>query len=156
MSELGEVLSAFHEATGCDASVWRRDGGVKGPLRFIAGTRRADPPPPELLPPLGVVRDEATERGRLVVVPIAGPRPAWLVLGPCPIERREIDSYLKFLRPVVAQYLQNTLEVEHAANELAERYEEINLLYSISEILGRTVSLEEGAATLVQFHVPRR
>ena len=82
MSELGEVLAAFHEATGCDASVWRRDGGAKGPLRFIAGTRRADPPPPELLPPLGVVRDEATERGRLVVVPIAGPRPAWLVLGP--------------------------------------------------------------------------
>ena len=27
MSELGEVLAAFHEATGCDASVWRRDGG---------------------------------------------------------------------------------------------------------------------------------
>jgi sigma-B regulation protein RsbU (phosphoserine phosphatase) len=130
--------------------VWRRDGGIKGPLRFIAGTRRADPPPPELLPPLGVVRDEATERGRLVVVPIAGPRPAWLVLGPCPIERREIDSYLKFLRPVVAQYLQNTLEVEHAANELAERYEEINLLYSISEILGRTVSLDEGAATILR------
>jgi len=150
MSELGEVLAAFHEATGCDASVWRRDGGVKGPLRFIAGTRRADPPPPELLPPLGVVRDEATERGRLVVVPIAGPRPAWLVLGPCPIERREIDSYLKFLRPVVAQYLQNTLEVEHAANELAERYEEINLLYSISEILGRTVSLAEGAETILR------
>jgi len=150
MSELGEVLAAFHDATGCDASVWRRDGGIKGPLRFIAGTRRADPPPPELLPPLGVVRDEATERGRLVVVPIAGPRPAWLVLGPCPIERREIDSYLKFLRPVVSQYLQNTLEVEHAANELAERYEEINLLYSISEILGRTVSLEEGAATILR------
>jgi sigma-B regulation protein RsbU (phosphoserine phosphatase) len=150
MSELGEVLAAFHEATGCDASVWRRDGGAKAPLRFIAGTRRADPPPPELLPPLGVVRDEATERGRLVVVPIAGPRPAWLVLGPCPIERREIDSYLKFLRPVVESYLQNTLEVEHAANELAERYEEINLLYSISEILGRTVSLEEGARTILR------
>ena len=83
-------------------------------------------------------------------MPIAGPRPAWLVLGPCPIERREIDSYLKFLRPVVAQYLQNTLEVEHAANELAERYEEINLLYSISEILGRTVSLAEGANTILR------
>jgi sigma-B regulation protein RsbU (phosphoserine phosphatase) len=150
VSELGEVLAAFHEATGCDASVWRRDGGSKGPLRFIAGTRRADPPPPELLPPLGVVRDEATERGRLVVVPIAGPRPAWLVLGPCPIERREMDKFLKFLRPVLAQFLQNTLEVEHAANELAERYEEINLLYSISEILGRTVSLAEGAETILR------
>ena len=34
--------------------------------------------------------------------------------------------------------------------ELAERYEEINLLYSISEILGRTVSLEDGAATILK------
>ncbi|HEY2026374.1 MAG TPA: GAF domain-containing SpoIIE family protein phosphatase, partial [Gemmatimonadaceae bacterium] len=109
-----------------------------------------DPPPESLLPPLGVIRDEPTERGRLVIVPVPGPRPSWLVLGPCPIERRQIDRYLKFLRPVVAQYLQNTLEVEHAANELAERYEEINLLYSISEILGRTVSLGEGAATILR------
>src|SRR3954468_18315016 len=150
MSELGEVLTAYYEATGCDAAVWRRDGADETPLRWIAGTRRDEPPPESLLPPLGTVLDEPTERGRLVIVPIAGPRPAWLVLGPCPIERREIDSYLKFLRPVVAQYLQNTLEVEHAANELAERYEEINLLYSISEILGRTVSLEEGAATILR------
>ena len=51
MSELGEVLAAFHEATGCDASVWRRDGGVQGPAplhRRHAGApiRRR----PELLP----------------------------------------------------------------------------------------------------------
>jgi sigma-B regulation protein RsbU (phosphoserine phosphatase) len=150
MSELGEVLTAYYEATGCDAAVWRREGADETPLRWIAGTRREAAPPESLLPPLGVIRDEPTERGRLVIVPIAGPRPAWLVLGPCPIERREVDRYLKFLRPVVAQYLQNTLEVEHAANELAERYEEINLLYSISEILGRTVSLEEGAATILR------
>jgi len=150
MSELGEVLTAYYEATGCDAAVWRREGADDSPLRWIAGTRREAPPPEALLPPLGIIRDEPTERGRLVIVPIAGPRPAWLVLGPCPIERREVDRYLKFLRPVVAQYLQNTLEVEHAANELAERYEEINLLYSISEILGRTVSLEKGAETILR------
>jgi hypothetical protein len=60
------------------------------------------------------------------------------VLGPCPIERREIDSYLKFLRPVVAQYPPEHARGRARANELAERYEEINLLYSISEILGRT------------------
>ena len=150
MSELGEVLQAFLEATGSDAVVWRRDGGEGAPLRFIAGTRHTDPPDDSILPALGTVLDEPTERGRLVIVPIAGPRAGWLVMGPCPIQRVEIDRYLKFLRPVVTQYLQNTLEVEHAANELAERYEEINLLYSISEILGRTVSLEEGALTILR------
>jgi sigma-B regulation protein RsbU (phosphoserine phosphatase) len=40
-------------------------------------------------------------------------------------------------------------EVEETARELAERYEEINLLYSISEILGRTVSLDEATATIL-------
>jgi len=41
-------------------------------------------------------------------------------------------------------------EIENAARELAERYEEINLLYTISEILGRTVSLDEAAATILR------
>ena len=36
-------------------------------------------------------------------------------------------------------------EIENAARELAERYEEINLLYTLSEILGRTVSLDRAA-----------
>jgi sigma-B regulation protein RsbU (phosphoserine phosphatase) len=40
-------------------------------------------------------------------------------------------------------------EVEHAALELAERYEEINLLYTIGEILGRTLTLEEAARTIL-------
>ena len=149
MSELGEVLAAFHDATGCTAAVWRRDR-TGGSLKFVAGTARAEPPPDEWLPAPGDVRDEPTERGRMLIVSIGGPRSAWVVLGPCPIERRALDGYLKFLRPVIAQYLQTSLEVEHAANELAERYEEINLLYSISEILGRTVSLEEGAATILK------
>lgn len=41
-------------------------------------------------------------------------------------------------------------EVEETARELAERYEEINLLYTISEILGRTVSLDEAADTILR------
>ena len=40
-------------------------------------------------------------------------------------------------------------EIENAARELAERYEEINLLYTISEILGHTVSLSEAAAATI-------
>ena len=43
MSELAEVLAAFHEATACDAAVWRRD--TEGtPLKYVAGTARGDPP----------------------------------------------------------------------------------------------------------------
>jgi sigma-B regulation protein RsbU (phosphoserine phosphatase) len=53
------------------------------------------------------------------------------------------------LLPVVSQILRGAQEVEHAALELAERYEEINLLYTIGEILGRTVTLEEAATTIL-------
>ena len=149
MSELADVLAAFHEATGCHAAVWRRDS-TAGLLQFVAGTERGLTPPDAWLPRSGAVHEEPTDKGRMLIVPIGGSRNAWIALGPCDVERAELDRYLKFLRPVVAQFLQNTLEVEHAANELAERYEEINLLYSISEILGRTVSLEDGAATILR------
>lgn len=42
------------------------------------------------------------------------------------------------------------LEIENTARELAERYEEINLLYTISEILGRTVSLDQAAEIILR------
>ncbi len=42
------------------------------------------------------------------------------------------------------------VEIENAARELAERYEEINLLYTISDILGRTVSLDRAADTILR------
>ena len=40
-------------------------------------------------------------------------------------------------------------ELRLTANALAESWEEINLLYSIGEILGRTVKLEDAAATIL-------
>ncbi|MDB4916421.1 MAG: protein phosphatase domain protein [Gemmatimonadetes bacterium] len=150
MSDLREVLAAFRDATECDAAVWRREGAPGSPLKFVAGTAQRPAPPNEWLPSIGDEHDQETALGRLIIIPLGGQRPAWIIVGPCPADRTEVDRYLKFVRPVVVQYLQNTMEVEHAANELAERYEEINLLYSISEILGRTVSLEHGAATILK------
>ena len=44
MSGLGEVLTAFHEATGCNAAVWRRDGVLGTPLKYVAGTFHGSPP----------------------------------------------------------------------------------------------------------------
>lgn len=152
MSELGDVLTAFHEAARCDASVWRREGTGPSSLRFIAGSAAvaATPPDDSLLRDDPATIEDVNADGRMVVVPVTGARQAWLVLGRCNIDPAEIDRYLGFLKPVVTQYLQSSLEVEHAATELAERYEEINLLYSISEILGRTVSLNEGADTILR------
>ncbi|CAN5344164.1 hypothetical protein BH09GEM1_BH09GEM1_03990 [soil metagenome] len=149
MSELGDVLSAFHEATACNVAVWSRDRAA-APLRFVAGTARVGAPREEWLPTGDAARTEETADGRVLLMAVRAPRPAWIVLGPCNVDMTALEGYVQFLRRIVALFLQNSLEVEHAANELAERYEEINLLYSISEILGRTVSLEEGASTILR------
>jgi sigma-B regulation protein RsbU (phosphoserine phosphatase) len=54
------------------------------------------------------------------------------------------------LVPVLAALLESERQRAHVAEELAGRYEEIELLYAISEILGRTVRLEEAAQIIVR------
>ena len=51
------------------------------------------------------------------------------------------DGDIEFLLEAVAQFLNYETETRLAAEELGERYEEINLLYSISETLGSVISL---------------
>ena len=73
MSELGEILAAFHEATACNAAVWRRDRDG-GALSFIAGTARGNAPPDEWLPVTPVIT-EPVELVRLKGVPDPKPAP---------------------------------------------------------------------------------
>ena len=149
MSDLDDVLRAFQEATGCEAVVWSQPSATT-PLSIEATSGERGPAPPLDMLPSGTARASLhTWRGESLVACITGPRRSWLVVGPCAEPDRPLETYLRFLLPVVSQYQQASLEVEHAANELAERYEEINLLYTISEILGRTVTLEEAAATIL-------
>jgi len=149
VKELGAVLASFTEATECGAVVWTQPPGG-GPLMAEVGSPAGDPPAVLDLIPVGAPAVEVhTANGSMLVASLPGPRRAWLALGPCANRAAPSRGWLKFLLPVVTHYLQASLEVEHAANELAERYEEINLLYTTSEILGRTVSLREAAATIL-------
>ena len=146
MTDLAAVLSAFRAATQCDAAVWTRASDGK----FVKDASTDGAPALSDFPALSDgIREVNTGQERVLVAAVPGPRRAWLELGPCSVPHADLDSYMRFMVPVVTQYLQSALEVEHAANELAERYEEINLLYTISEILGRTVSLEEAARTIL-------
>jgi sigma-B regulation protein RsbU (phosphoserine phosphatase) len=146
MSDLSQVLGAFAAATHCEASVWIQPPGDDAKPVLEASTPRA--PRPTGFPD----SDDGAHAeigGGVLVALIPGPRRAWLALGPCDAPSPRLRELMDFLLPIVTQYLQSALEVEHAANELAERYEEINLLYTISEILGRTVSLDEAAKTIL-------
>ncbi len=153
MTELAQVLAAFETATQCEAAVWMHGSGEPTSIVRVASTRASPeidrfpaPGDEQRVVPVGEGNGERQSEAVISLVP--GPRRAWLVVGPS-VGSIDPRALTLFLLPVVAQYLQSALEVEHAANELAERYEEINLLYTISEILGRTVSLEEATKTIL-------
>ena len=147
MSDLDAVLSAFREATGCPASVWVASA-PHAPLHIEGGDPgEAIAPTPDRRPAEGS-QESDTPQGLQVVTRIPGARPAWLCVGPA-ADHAIVRLGATLLLPVSSQVLRSQLEVSHAAQDLAERYEEINLLYSIGEILGRTVSLDDAAKTIL-------
>jgi sigma-B regulation protein RsbU (phosphoserine phosphatase) len=150
VTDLERLVQAFIHATGCDAVVWARDGDT-GPLKVEAGrSGTALPAVVELLPPGGAPARVESDAGAIYVAATAAPRRAWVGVGPCLNPHIDPARLVEFLAALVTNLQRARLEVEHAAFELAERYEEINLLYTTSEIFGHTVSLEEAAARILE------
>jgi sigma-B regulation protein RsbU (phosphoserine phosphatase) len=149
VNELEALLSRFHAATGCDAVIWTKDDS--GALVVEAGrTDLKAPAVVELIPRGGPPAEVQIESGILYVAAVAGPRRAWVAVGPLVAPDTTAAQHVEFLSSLVGHVYQSKFEVEHAAFELAERYEEINLLYTTSEIFGSTVSLEEAAARILE------
>jgi phosphoserine phosphatase RsbU/P len=66
------------------------------------------------------------------------------------LERGNGSPRLEFLVGAVEQVLAHEDEARSAAHELSERYEEINLLYSISEILASFLSMEKATTRILE------
>jgi phosphoserine phosphatase RsbU/P len=146
LKELEAVLIAFKEGTHCEAAVWAQTETQSKPTNVARSGSAAGIP--DFFPEESGKPASALD-GRMTITRLPGARRIWLALGPCEPEHDVEERHTKLLLPVVAQFMRSSLEVEHAAMELAERYEEINLLYTIGEILGRTVTLEEAATTIL-------
>ncbi|MEO5510443.1 MAG: SpoIIE family protein phosphatase, partial [Longimicrobiales bacterium] len=95
--------------------------------------------------PLGSDQETLGERHRIAVS--EGPALAVEVITPTGGQQQG-----HFLAQVLAQTIHQEMEARSAARELSERYEEINLLYFISEILGSVLSVTD-AATRILFEV---
>ncbi len=148
MKELEAVLVAFRDSTRCDAAVWSvREKDASAPSILARSSNRVVMP--DALPDQGATAPLSANGGTVTVAAVPGVRRTWLSIAPCDADTSPGDNHLRLLLPVVSQILRGQQEVEHAAMELAERYEEINLLYTIGEILGRTVTLEEAATTIL-------
>jgi sigma-B regulation protein RsbU (phosphoserine phosphatase) len=89
-----------------------------------------------------------TADGSAWLQPVPGVPGVWLAIaGPDPAA---LERAAQRVAPVVGALLESERQRAYVAEELAGRYEEIDLLYAISEILGRTVRLEEAAQIIVR------
>ncbi len=93
-----------------------------------------------------------TPEGVAWLEPVHGAQGLWLEVGTH--QPSQPPARLKEAAPRVLALVSALLESErqraYVAEELAGRYEEIELLYAISEILGRTLRLEEAAQIIVR------
>lgn len=92
--------------------------------------------------PTEAKRDERLVR---VVSPRDGPSLELQLRAPHPLAR----ELLAFLAAAFERILAFEHEVRFFTRELVERYEEINLLYSISETLGSIITLEDAARAIL-------
>lgn len=144
MSEVAALMAAFHEATGREAAIWeRRDGSVSPTL---IGT--SSPAFAAITEPGAIAWDVNTwaRNHRLHAQLVStGDSVGWLFVEPgiTPESDRILGRLVPFIRRLGR-------ERDGAAHELVERYEEINLLYAIGELLGGTTNVESVADTLLR------
>lgn len=129
---VAEVLAEFRREYGADARLWLRDG--RGSWLAFDGSGPGAPGTP---PALG---DGA------LPVPTGDDTEARLALADATAEQQ---AAARFLAHMLERVLRHDRELRAFSREITERYEEITLLYSISEILGATLSLEQAAGTIL-------
>jgi len=124
VTRLERLLPALAALSGTTLRVWRYDGRQLRPLVDEA----AAPPPP------------AVE----TLVPIPDLEGTWLQVA------GGKGNGAKALADVIGAVLGAEKEAVQVAAELSERYEEIDLIYTISEILGHTIRLDEAAHRILR------
>ncbi|HYW32062.1 MAG TPA: PP2C family protein-serine/threonine phosphatase [Gemmatimonas sp.] len=161
MSEVAALLAAFHEATGREAAIWERREGAVVPSLLGASTpgfgARTGP---------GASAWDASAWARAndlsVQLVATGDSVGWLftelvrrdarldATREPRSEAREAETADRLVARVVALVRRLARERDGATTELADRYEEINLLYAIGELLGGTATVESVADTLLR------
>lgn len=95
-------------------------------------------------------RIEVPGRGAAWVEPVPTVPGTWLQLGPGSLDDATRERRARSAAAVLGRGLAAERDSAQVTGELMTLYEEINLLYGIAEILGRTVHLEEAARIIVR------
>jgi sigma-B regulation protein RsbU (phosphoserine phosphatase) len=136
LKRLHSVLLALEGVAGIRPRIWRAEGDV---LRAVEG----GDPGWQLPVPAGA-GPVATPDGERWLGPIPPGATFWVEAAPSPPARAAA------LQTLLGQFLRVEREVIILSDELATRYEEIDLLYTISEVVGHTVRFEVAAETIVR------
>ncbi len=132
------MLEGLGALVGGRVRLWRFDGRA---LRVVTGSEPGWSPPMDGPGPL------TTPEGEAWLEPVEGIEGVWLEVGGKAEQARAGASRVM---PALAAILDAERNRGFLAEELSSRYEEIDLLYAISEILGQTVRLEEATRTIVR------
>ncbi len=135
---LAQILPSLERVAGGPLRVWRFDGRRLQPLAGRAATWS-----PEFATD-GGGRQVATPDGDAWFEPIPAARGMWLESA------MAADRDPGALAEIVGSVLDSEREIVQVATELSGRYEEIDLLYTISEILGHTVRLADAAHNILR------
>jgi len=127
-----EIVADFAATHACCARLWARE---EERWRLLGAEEGAEAPE---APSAALVEVPGTDGTLQIEVEAEGELPC------------DAGAHASFLARVVARSVGHHGEVDFFSRELAERYEEITLLYSISEILGSVISLEEAAGIILE------
>lgn len=132
LTPLQEILDAYRRTHGPEVRLWQRRGQGWSLVATSAPSDTTVNGPPA----------DAVE------IPSArGPETRMELIG---LDEAEAEPVRDFLSLVVARVLDDESQLSFFGREIAERYEEITLLYTISEVLGSVISLEQAARTILR------
>ena len=142
LTKLERLVPALEQLAGMPLRIWRTDGSG---IRPVAGT------PVTWMPELprsgdGTGRCLETPAGAAWFEPVRGATDLWLEI---PYDDRA-NGIRSMVTEVVGCLAEAEREAAQVAAELSDRYEEIDLVYTISEILGHTIRLDEAARRILQ------
>jgi phosphoserine phosphatase RsbU/P len=147
LTRLDRLLPALEQLSGARLRVWRFDGRHVRPLAGEA----SDGWSPTLDGHTGGRRID-TPGGPSWLEPVREADGVWLEIaeGTRKTGAGGTRAAPTALAEVVGSVLAAERDAAQVAAELSDRYEEIDLIYTISEILGQTIRLEEAAARILR------
>ncbi len=159
MNTLNAVLAAYRATSGRDAALWEWRAAEQPP-RMLAASElscTAARTTPDCAPE-DVARWAATLGWRAFSMGTSM-LPTWLIVAPpsaprddlsLPVNSEQVEAVDRLLADLLPHVRRLMRERDGATHELAERYEEISLLYAIGELLGSGTSVEEAAFTVLR------